>query len=109
MFRREPTADVFDWLVTAATGRQPDQVDVEQVPSLEDGTAAMLGAAERGCGLTLAVRDAFQADKHPQLKAIPFVPALRHDVTLIWSPARKSPALRVFAQHCTTERDASEA
>ena len=84
MFRREPTADVFDWLVTAATGRQPDQVDVEQVPSLDDGTAAMLRGAERGCGLTLAVSDAYEADKYPQLRAIPFVPSLRHDVTLIW-------------------------
>jgi DNA-binding transcriptional LysR family regulator len=100
MFRREPTADVFDWLVTAATGRQPDQLEIDQVASLEDGTAAMLRGAEQGCGLTLAIAELFRQERHPTLTAIPFEPPLRHDVTLIWTPVRESAAVRAFADHC---------
>ena len=101
MFQREPTTDVFDWLVTAATGRRPDQLRIEQVASLEDGTEAMLRGATTGCGLTLAMCDVFREDEHPDLVAVPFDPPLRHDITLIWGPEQESPGVRAFADRCT--------
>jgi DNA-binding transcriptional LysR family regulator len=100
MFSRRPTTDVFDWLVTAATGRQPEQLDIVEVPSLEDGTGAMLRAAARGPGLTLAIRDAFDSAEHPDLVAVPFDPPLHHDVTLIWLPQRESGAVTAFTASC---------
>jgi DNA-binding transcriptional LysR family regulator len=98
MFEREPTPDVHDWLVTAATGRQPDQVRIEQVSSLDDGSKAMLRGAERGCGLTLVTRERFDPQEHAELIPIPFAPPLLHDVILIWSPAHESPALLELAE-----------
>lgn len=97
MFRREPTRDVHDWIVSAATGRQPEQLRVEHVPSLDDGSEAMLRGAEQGCGLTLVMRERFDAAEHPNLKAVPFSPPLMHDILLIWPPDRESPPLQRFA------------
>lgn len=99
LFQREPSSDVFDWLVHAATGRQPEQVLVEQVASLDNGTAEMLRAAADGPGLTLAAADHLP-DDHPELTGIPFEPPLRHDVLLLWTPGRESAAVRAFAAHC---------
>jgi DNA-binding transcriptional LysR family regulator len=100
LFQREPTTDVFDWLVNAATGRQPQQLRIEQVASLEDGTEAMLRGATTGCGLTLAMRDAFRAEEHPALLAIPFDPPLLHDVTMLWLPGAESASSRAFVDRC---------
>jgi DNA-binding transcriptional LysR family regulator len=100
MFQREPTADVFDWLVSAATGRQPEQLRIEQVASLDDGTEAMLRGARTGCGLTLAARAQFRADEHPDLVAIPFDPPLLHDVTMIWVPETETTSVRAFVDRC---------
>jgi DNA-binding transcriptional LysR family regulator len=97
MFQREPTRDVHDWIVTAATGRQPEQLRIEHVPSLDDGSEAMLRGAEQGCGLTLVMRERFDAAEHPDLRAVPFSPPLMHDVLLIWPPDRESPQLQRFA------------
>ena len=58
----------------------------------------MLRGAATGCGLTLAMRDGFHADEQPELLAIPFDPPLLHDVTLIWTPASESAAVRAFAE-----------
>jgi DNA-binding transcriptional LysR family regulator len=100
MFRREPTSDVHDLLVTAATGRQPDQLEIEHVASLDDGADAMLRGAEHGCGLTFVPRDRFDPREHPRLAAMPFDPPLTHDVTLIWRPERETPALLRFVALC---------
>jgi DNA-binding transcriptional LysR family regulator len=100
MFAREPTADVFDWLVTNATGRQPEQLQIEQVASLDDGTSAMLRGAATGCGLTLAMRDGIDPDEHPELVAIPFAPPLLHEIKLIWAPAAESASVRAFVDRC---------
>jgi DNA-binding transcriptional LysR family regulator len=101
MFRREPTSDVYDWLVTQATGRQPDQLSIEHVPSLDDGSDAMLHGAERGCGLTLVPRQRFEAAEHPGLVAIPFDPPLLHGSALIWRPDHEPPALLRFVELCS--------
>jgi DNA-binding transcriptional LysR family regulator len=103
MFRREPTSDVHDWLVTAATGRQPEQLDIEVVASLDDGVDAMLRGAEAGCGLTLVPRDRFDASEHPGLVAIPFDPPLMHDLTLIWPPERETAELLRFVDLCAPD------
>jgi DNA-binding transcriptional LysR family regulator len=102
MFRREPTSDVHDWLVTAATGRQPEQVRLEHVPSLDDGSEAMLRGAEQGCGLTLVARERFAADNHPDLIVMPFAPPLLHDVIVIWPPDRQPSVLMRFAELCAS-------
>jgi LysR substrate binding domain len=98
MFEREPTPDVYDWLVTTATGRQPHQVRIEHVASLDDGSEAMLRGAEEGCGLTLVMGERFDPNKHPELMAVPFAPPLLHDVVLIWSPEHESAALLGLAE-----------
>lgn len=100
MFSRDPTADVFDWLVTNATGRQPEQLRIEQVPSLDDGTSAMLRGAAAGCGQTLAMRDGIDPDEHPELVAIPFAPPLLHEIKLIWAPATESEGVQAFVDRC---------
>jgi DNA-binding transcriptional LysR family regulator len=100
MFSREPSSDVFDWLVTNATGRQPEQLSIEQVASLDDGTSAMLRGAAAGCGLTLAMRDGVDPDEHPELVAIPFAPPLLHEIKLIRAPAAESEAVRAFVGRC---------
>lgn len=99
LFQREPSTDVFDWLVQAATGQQPEQSLVEQVPSLDSGTTEMLRAAMQGPGMTLAAAD-HVPEADPELTAIPFEPPLRHDVLLLWAPAAESAAVRAFAAHC---------
>src|SRR5687768_16460617 len=85
MFEREPSPDIFDWLVHAATGRQPDQLVIEQVASLENGSAAMVRGAVNGTGLTLGAADNV-AGTEPEMTAVPFAPPLRHDVLLLWPP-----------------------
>jgi len=45
---------VHDWLMTAATGRRPEQLRMKQVASLEAGNDAMLRAAATGWELTLS-------------------------------------------------------
>jgi DNA-binding transcriptional LysR family regulator len=70
------------------------------VPSLDDGTEAMLRGATTGCGLTLALRDAFRAEEHPALVAVPFDPPLHHNVTMIWTPDTETTSVRAFAERC---------
>jgi DNA-binding transcriptional LysR family regulator len=100
MFTREPTTDVFDWLVTSATGRQPEQLQIEQVPSLDDGTSALLRGAAAGCGLTLAMREGVDRAEHPDLVPVPFAPPLLHEVQLMWAPAAESDDVRAFVALC---------
>ena len=99
MFERGPTPDVHDWIVTAATGRQPDQLAIHHVPSLDHGASAMLAAAATGVGLTIAAADSI-SDDHADLTSMPFDPPLRHDVMLIWLPGQESPAVRALIAHC---------
>lgn len=101
MFPADSSADVYEWLVTAATGRRPEQLDIHHVPSLESGTAAMLraAAAAGGCGQTLAIREVVEATNDPRLRAVSFAPPLFHDVTLMWAPERESALVRDFAAH----------
>jgi DNA-binding transcriptional LysR family regulator len=100
MFQRDATPDVFDLLVTAATGLQPEQLEIEEVVSLDDGTTAMLRRAADRRTMTLAIRERFDATAYPQLTAVRFAPTLTHDITLIWSPAHESDAVRAFIAHC---------
>ena len=97
MFSPVASADVYEWLVTAATGSQPDQLDIDHVASLDNGTSAMLRAAEAGCGQTLAIREAFEAERGDALVAARFSPPLFHDVTLMWAPERESQAVGALA------------
>jgi DNA-binding transcriptional LysR family regulator len=85
MFQREPSSDVYDWLAGAAGARQPEQLRIQQVQSLEDGAGAMLRAAARGCGQTLVGRAAFDPDAHPRLGTRSFDPPLLHDIVLMWT------------------------
>jgi DNA-binding transcriptional LysR family regulator len=85
MFQREPSSDVFDWLAAAAGARQPEQLQIQQVQSLEDGAGAMLRAAARGCGQTLVGRTGFDPDAHPRLGTRSFDPPLLHDIVLMWT------------------------
>jgi len=99
MFDRDPTPDVHDWIVTAATGQQPGQLDLHHVSSLDHGATAMLAAAAAGKGLTVAAADSIDKE-HPTLTAMPFSPPLRHDVLLIWLPDHETPVIRAFIAHC---------
>jgi len=103
MFPPRPSADVYEWLVTAATGRQPEQLQIDHVPSLANGTAAMLRGAATGCGQTLAIKEVFDAIADDRLVARSFDPPLYHDVTLIWTPDNESQAVRSFADHFAAE------
>lgn len=85
MFQREPSSDVYDWLAAAAGARQPEQLQIQQVQSLEDGAGAMLRAAARGCGQTLVGRAGFDPDAHPRLGTRSFDPPLLHDIVLMWT------------------------
>ena len=100
MFRRE-TSDVFDWLVTNATGRQPEQLDIEEVEALDNAMSAVLHGAVAGCGMTMAIEDAFEPNKHPDLVGIPFEPPLLHDARLMWTAANETPPIRALAQSCS--------
>src|ERR671915_319368 len=80
MAHREPSSDVYDWLATAAGARQPEQLRIQQVQSLEDGSGAMLRAAARGCGQTLVPRAGFDPEAHPRLRTRSFEPPLLHDI-----------------------------
>lgn len=97
MFTREPSADVYDWLVVAAAGRQPEQLRIQQVQALEDGAGAMLRSAARGCGQTIVAASGFDADAHPRLRALPFEPPLLHDVVVMWTAETESPAVLALA------------
>jgi len=99
MFDREPTPDVHDWIVTSATGRQPDQLDIRHVSSLDHGATAMLAAAAAGDGLTVAAAESIDG-RHSTLTAVPFDPPLRHDVLLIWIPGQETDAVQAFIAHC---------
>jgi DNA-binding transcriptional LysR family regulator len=99
MFQRKSTPDVFDLLVTAATGRQPEQLEIEEVASLDDGTRAILrSAVQRRC-MAMVIGERFDPTEFAKLRALPFAPPLIHDVTLIWSPAHESDAVRAFTAH----------
>jgi DNA-binding transcriptional LysR family regulator len=99
MFEREPTPAVHDGIVTSATGRQPDELTIHHVPSLDHGAAAMLAAAAAGAGLTVAAAGSI-SDAHLELIAMPFSPPMRHDVLLTWLPGQDTPAIRAFIAHC---------
>lgn len=60
LFERRSSADVFDLLISALTGRQREQLQVYEAPSFDDGTDAILRAAVEGPGLTVAVREMFE-------------------------------------------------
>jgi DNA-binding transcriptional LysR family regulator len=100
MFQRSSTPDLFDLLVTAATGRQREQLEVDEVATLDDGTAALLQQAAARRTMTVVIAERFDAGAYPQMTAMPFAPPLTHDVTLIWSPAHESDAVRAFVSHC---------
>jgi DNA-binding transcriptional LysR family regulator len=100
MFQRKSTPDVFDLVVTAATGRQPEQLEVEEVASLDDGTRAILRRAVQRRSMAIVIGERFDPSEFPKLRALPFSPPLNHDVTLIWSPAHESDAVRAFVAHC---------
>jgi DNA-binding transcriptional LysR family regulator len=93
MVQREPSPDVYDWLVAAAGARQPEQLQIQQIQSLDDGPGAMLRAAARGCGPTLVPRAGFDPDAHPQLGTRSFEPPLLHDIVLMWTAESESPAI----------------
>jgi DNA-binding transcriptional LysR family regulator len=93
MVERERSSDVFDWLAAAAGARQPEQLRIQQVKSLEDGAGAMLRAATRGCGQTLVPRAGFDPDAHPRLGTRSFEPPLLHDIVLIWTTTSERPAI----------------
>ncbi len=97
MFQREPSSDVFDWLVVAAAGRQPEQLRIQQVQSLEDGAGAMLRAAARGCGQTVVAGAGFDPAAHPRLRTRPFEPPLLHDIVVMWTAESESPPVRALA------------
>jgi hypothetical protein len=48
----------------------------------------------------VVIAERFDAGEYPQMKTMPFAPPLTHDVTLIWSPAHESDAVRAFVSHC---------
>ena len=93
MVQREPSSDVYDWLVSAASARQPEQLRIQQVQSLEDGPGAMLRAAARGCGQTLVPRAGFDPEAHPRLRTRSFEPPLLHEIVLMWTAESESPAI----------------
>lgn len=97
MFQREPSSDVYDWLVVAVSGRQPEQLRIQQVRSLEDGSGAMLRAAARGCGQTIVAGAAFDAQRHPRLRTLPFDPPVRHDIVVMWTAGSETAAVRSLA------------
>jgi DNA-binding transcriptional LysR family regulator len=100
MFERASSTDIYDWIVIAATGRQPDQVDAREVHSLYDGCEAMLRGALIGCGMTVAIRDTFEAMRLSGLRAVPFAPPLSHDILAIWTPQGETPWVRALAEEC---------
>ena len=93
MVQREPSSDVYDWLVAAASARQPEQLQIQQVQSLEDGPGAVLRAAARGCGQTLVPRAGFDPEAHPRLRTRSFEPPLLHDIVLMWTAESESAAI----------------
>ncbi|MTD45517.1 LysR family transcriptional regulator [Conexibacter sp. W3-3-2] len=97
MFEREQSADVFDWLAVAAAGRQPEQLRIQQVRSLDDGASAMLRSAGRGCGQTIVAASRFDAAAHPRLRTIPFDPPLRHEIVAMWTAESESAAVLALA------------
>jgi DNA-binding transcriptional LysR family regulator len=100
MFQRSSGPDaLFDLLVTAATGRQLEQLDIDEVATLDDGTAAIVRRAAQQRTMTVVIAERFDAGEYPQMKTMPFAPPLTHDVTLIWSPAHESDAVRAFVSH----------
>lgn len=108
LFERRSSADVFDLLISALTGRQREQLQVHEAPSFDDGTDAILRAAVEGPGLTVAVREMFEPVRHPELRAVPFAPPHTHDVVLMWRPDRDSPGLRAVVERCAYRPDESD-
>jgi DNA-binding transcriptional LysR family regulator len=104
MFQRKSTPDVFDLLVTAATGRQPEQLEIDEVASLDDGTTAILRRAVQRRSMAMVIGERFDPTAFPKLRSLPFAPPLNHDVTLIWSPAHESDAIRALVAHWAGRR-----
>ena len=46
------------------------------------------------------MRDGIDPDEHPELVAIPFAPALLHEIKLIWAPATESEGVQAFVDRC---------
>ena len=47
----------------------------------------------------MVIGERLEPTEFPTLKALPFATPLTHDVTLIWSPAHESDAIRAFTAY----------